>query len=392
MSRKLIAHNADLQRLENEGYDLEFRSSGSLLLIRDVPYVDASREVKRGTLVLRLTLAGDVALKPTDHTARWIGAHPCHADGRKIGTIANSSTAEDMGDGVRIEHVFSAKADYRDYHHQATTYIGRIAGEAAMVDPAADPKTFPAIPQTEKEGVHKYADTASTRAGIAALNNRLDGEIVGIIGVGGSGSYVLDLAAKTSSAEIHIFDKDIFQNHSAFRAPGAASIETLRQKLPKVDYFGGIYDDMRRGIVRHPVFIDASKLDLLDCLTFAFLCMDRGEQKRAIVEHLVRRGLPFIDVGMGLSLTDDKLTGLVRVVLSTPKTRERAAPHISYAEGDAVANEYASNIQSVELNALNAALAVIRWKQYRGIYHDLRAASYLGYSIASGTLTDDNTP
>jgi len=392
MSRKLIARNTDLQRLENEGYDLEFRSGGSLLLIRDLPYVNANREVRRGTLVLRLNLAGDDVLKPADHTARWIGDHPCHANGRIIGAIVNSSNPEDMGDGVRIGHVFSAKAAYRDYHHQATTYIGRIAGEAQKIEPDADPRTFPPIPQTEDDGVFKFADTASTRAGIARLNARVSNDIVAIVGVGGSGSYVLDLVAKTSAAEIHVFDKDIFQNHSAFRAPGAPSIERLREKPSKVDYFGDIYGHMRRGIVRHPVFVDGSNLELLDRPTFVFLTMDRGEQKRTIVDHLIRRGTAFIDAGMGLGLTDDKLNGIVRVVLSTPETRERAGPHVSYADGDAVANEYSTNIQTPELNALNAALAVMRWKQYRGIYHDLREASYQGYSIASGTLINDAGP
>src|SRR5262249_32566633 len=157
----------------------------------------------------------------------------------------------------------------------------------------------------------------------------------------------------------------------------------------KVDYFAGIYDNMRRGIVRHRVAIDASNLAILDGMTFVFLCMDRGDQKRIIVEHLVKKGIAFADVGMGLMVVDGKITGTVRTVLSTPEIHERAAPHISFADGDAAANEYASNIQIPELNAINAAFAVIRWKQYRGIYHDLRQAAYLGYSIASGKLIDD---
>ena len=35
------------------------------------------------------------------------------------------------------------------------------------------------------------------------------------------------------------------------------------------------------------------------------------------------------------------------------------------------AGEYERNMQMAELNALNAALAVIRWKKVRGIYQDL---------------------
>lgn len=389
MSRKLIAHSADLLRLQNEGYDIELRAAGSLLLIRDVPYVNDKRQVQRGTLVLKLVLAGDEAAKPTDHTARWTGEHPCHANGNRIAAFLNASNVEEMGDGVRIDHTFSAKADYRDYYHQATTYIGRIEAEARKIEPDVTARTYPVIAQNESDGVFEYADTASTRAGIAAINERVAKEIVGIVGVGGSGCYTLDLVAKSMALQIHVFDKDVFQNHSAFRAPGAPSIESLREKPLKVDYFADIYDNMRRGIARHPVAIDASNLALLDGMTFVFLCLDRGDQKRVIVEHLVKKGTPFADVGMGVMVVDGKITGTVRTVLSTPETREQAAPHISFADGDAAANEYASNIQIPELNAINAALAVVRWKQYRGIYHDLRQSAYLGYSIASGELIND---
>ena len=141
MSRKPIARSPDLQRLQNEGYDIELRATGSLLLVRDVPYVNDKRQVLRGTLVLKLVLAGDEASKPTDHTARWIGEHPCHANGNRIGAFLNSSNAEEMGDGVRVDHVFSAKADYRDYHHQETTYIGHIEAEAQKIEPDASART-----------------------------------------------------------------------------------------------------------------------------------------------------------------------------------------------------------------------------------------------------------
>lgn len=36
--------------------------------------------------------------------------------------------------------------------------------------------------------------------------------------------------------EIHLFDKDLFQQHNAFRGPGAAAIEDLRERLTKVEY------------------------------------------------------------------------------------------------------------------------------------------------------------
>ena len=387
MSRQPIARSPDLQRLQNEGYDIDVRTG--FLLVRDVPYVNANAALHRGTLVMQLDMAGDVAAKPSSHVAFWIGEHPCHSNGEKIISIQNSSQIQDLGGGLCIGHTFSAKADYRDYHHKVTTYIGRIAGEAALLDATATAMTFPVIAEPDGDSIFNYADTATSRAGIGAINAKVKGQRIGIIGGGGTGAYVFDLVAKTLVAEIHIFDGDVFLNHNAFRAPGAPTIEQLREKPSKVDYLGAIYDKMRKGIVRHPVFVDASNVALLDGLDFVFICMDRGAAKRIVVQHLITNGTPFIEVGMGVVVTDEKLGGIVRLVCSTPDARDAAAQHVSYAEDDGGANEYATNIQIAELNALNAALAVMRWKQHFGVYQDNRQDHYRGYSIATGQIVSE---
>jgi hypothetical protein len=392
MSRKPIALSPDLLRLQNEGYDLEIREGG-YLLVKDVPYVDAKCHIRRGTLISKLNLAGNVTNKPGagEHVAFWTGDHPCHSDGRKITTIENPSPPQDLGDGVRADFMFSAKADYRDYHHKITAYIGRIAGEAAKLDPTATACTFPAIPAEADDGVFKYIDTASSRIGIGALNDRLAGQRVGIVANGGTGSYILDLVAKTNVAEIHTFDGDVFSQHNAFRSPGAPTLEQLQAKPQKVSHFAAIYSNMRRGIVVYDCFLDVDNISLIDGLDFVFLSLDRGAAKRMVVERLIQNGTPFVEVGMGVLLNDGQLGGIVRVTTSTPANRDKAAPHISYGSDVDVANEYATNIQIAELNALNAALAVIRWKKLMGVYRDLRDEYYSGYSIATGEIVSEGT-
>ena len=74
MSRRLIARSPDLLRLQNEGYDIAVQ--GGHLLFRNVPYVNASRTVRLGTLISTLELAGDVTVKPANHVAYWTGEHP----------------------------------------------------------------------------------------------------------------------------------------------------------------------------------------------------------------------------------------------------------------------------------------------------------------------------
>ena len=342
-----------------------------------------------GFLISKLELAGDITKKPSDHVAYWTGEHPCHADGKKIVAFENNSAPQNFGDGVQADFTFSAKADYRDYHHKIMTYIGQIVGEATKIDSDVTARTFPAIPEDEGGGVFKYVDTASSRAGIGAVNSKVAGQRIGIVGLGGSGGYVLDLVAKTMVAEIHLFDGDVFSQHNAFRAPGAPTLAQLQAKPQKVAHFTEIYSNMRHGIVAHQVFLGEENVALLEGLDFVFLCLDAGPAKRAVVAQLVTIGTPFVEVGMGVLIGDGLMGGIVRVVTSTPETRERAAPYISYAEGDGEANEYATNIQIAELNSLNAAIAVIRWKKLNGVYRDSRNDFYNGYSIATGEIASE---
>lgn len=384
MSQQLIALNSDLQRLQNEGYDLEVRDGH--LLIRDVPYVDADRTVKKGILISILELSGNITNKPSNHVTYWTGPHPCHSDGRKITAIENGSPPQTLAEGVQADFTFSAKAAYRDYYHKMTSYIARITGEATQIDPHADARTFPAIAETDDSSPFHYIDTASTRAGIVAINKKLANLKIGIAGIGGTGAYVLDLVAKTEVAKIKLFDGDVFSQHNAFRAPGAPSLQELQAKPQKVERLASIYSNMHKGIESQDVFLDADNVHLLDGLDFVFICLDRGPAKQAAIEFLISKDIPFVEVGLGVVITDNTLGGIVRTTTSTPQTRELAAPYISYADDVGGVNEYATNIQIAELNALNAAIAVIQWKKHFGIYRDSRKAAYTGYSLASGEI------
>lgn len=235
-----------------------------------------------------------------------------------------------------------------------------------------------------------YIDTASDRVGIGALSAKFEDEIISVIGTGGTGGYILDLVAKTPVREIRLFDADEFLQHNAFRAPGAPSLEELREAPKKVDYLKSIYSRMHRGIVVHSVKLEQANVELLNGTTFAFISMDAGEDKRAVVEKLEALGVPFVDVGMGLELVDGSLGGILRVTASTPKKREHVhAGRISFA-GGGERDVYASNIQVADLNALNAALAVIKWKKLRGFYRDLDREHHSTYTTDGNLLLNSD--
>src|SRR4051812_1245492 len=123
MSQQLINRSPDLKHLRDEGYNIEVRSG--FLLLHDVPYVDARREIKRGTLVSKLTLSGDVTAKPDDHVAHFIGDHPCNPDGSEIAQIKHTSAQNQLAADVLVNHSFSSKpvtGTYQDYFEKMTTY------------------------------------------------------------------------------------------------------------------------------------------------------------------------------------------------------------------------------------------------------------------------------
>jgi hypothetical protein len=236
-----------------------------------------------------------------------------------------------------------------------------------------------------------YEDSASTRAGIVMVNQRLVDHRLGVVGVGGTGSYILDLISKTPVAEIHIFDNDVFLQHNAFRSPGAALLADIEAEENKAVRLARLYCDMHNGIVAHPYAATADNVDELTGLDFVFLCMDAGSAKKAIVEALVEAEVPFIDVGLGIDEIDGRLQGSLRVTTFTPGHAGHLADRIALADGGADA-DYGRNIQIAELNALNAALAVLRWKKHLGFYVDLEGEHNAIYLTSGNEIINEDRP
>jgi hypothetical protein len=390
MSHPLISRSPDLSKLLEEGYEIEVVLPH--LLVRSIPYVDAGRQVRRGTLVVPLHLNVDVTLPPNTHVVLFAGEFPCDQDGHPLEKLRHGENKTAVTADLVTLYSFSNKPPdgYRDYHHLVTIYVANISGPSAILDPSATARTWQVIESRDPDSVFLYPDTASSRAGITNISRKLElGRII-IAGLGGTGSYVLDLTAKTPVREIHLYDGDRFGQHNAFRAPGAASIAQLKTHPFKVGYFAEIYGHMRRGIVPHPCHLTAENVSELDGADFVFICMDVGKAKRTLIERLEQGGIPFIDVGMGLEVTDgDSLVGILRTTSSTATKREhvRNNHRISF-EGDG--NDVYNNIQVADLNSLNAALAVIKWKKLFAFYADHTREHFTAYSINCNALVNED--
>jgi hypothetical protein len=335
-------------------------------------------------------MANDVAIKPSTHVINFAGEHPCHKDGTPIVQLGGGAGTQLLAD-IEVHRSFSNKPGpegYPDYYEKITTYVKVISSPAQSIDQSVTAQNYSLIQTSEDDSVFNYLDTASSRAGIDQVMKKLEIAKLAIIGVGGTGSYVLDLVAKTPVKEIHLFDGDKFLQHNAFRSPGAPSGEELDKQPFKVEYLAQVYSQMRRNIFAHVGHIDESNIDSLREMSFVFICVDKGPVKKLIIEKLEEWGISFIDVGMGIEKYETGLTGVLRVTTSNPEYRKHVRERISF-EDDDPEGVYHQNIQVADLNALNAALAVIKWKKLLGFYHDLENEHNSTYSIDCNMLTSE---
>jgi molybdopterin/thiamine biosynthesis adenylyltransferase len=196
------------------------------------------------------------------------------------------------------------------------------------------------------------------------------------------------MIAKTPVKEIHLYDGDSFDQHNAFRSPGAASVEDLAANLSKVDYYRRIYSKMHKGIHVHEYYITSSNIHELDGMTYVFICVDRNRIRKMLADHLVNVAIPFSDVGLGVNVIDNKLTGAVRVTSANKNKSDHLSLRI-YPE-DSDNNDYSTNIQIAELNALNAVFAVLKWKKYIGFYIDQEREHHSSYSIGVSKIFNED--
>lgn len=395
MSQLPISRSPDLSRLRAEGYNISVE--GGHLVMRDVPYLTPSKQIARGILA---DPYNDASGQPANHTMWMSGEKPCDENGQPLlrylagdGPLHNQPISENLV----AQWYFSIKlidagknhiAD-KDYYSKFTRYVEKLGAPVKALGGTETARTHPVVlPDVEENSVFKYHDTASIRAHIVPISKKLEGQHIAIVGVGGTGSYILDLVAKTPVTKIHLYDPDTFLQHNAFRAPGAASIEDLGRELHKVDYFAEVYGKMRSGIVPHPAGLTADNVHELGSMHFVFIAVDPGEHKKLAIAALLQAGVPFVECGMGLYVVDDSIAGQLRLTTVTAGKQDHVERHIKPNQA-AMPNEYAHNIQVAELNALNASLAVVRWKKHFGFYNDLEREHNCTYAVDGNVLLNE---
>src|SRR5450756_1677996 len=128
MSAKPTDPDSGLQRLSDEGYQVEVREQH--VLLHGVPYVTSGRVVGKGTLVCPYVKSAGTVLPPDNHQVWWTEEYPCFASGQPIEQIRNEDGARELFLGCSIRHRFSNKPDgvmgFIDHYSKLTHYVTLI--------------------------------------------------------------------------------------------------------------------------------------------------------------------------------------------------------------------------------------------------------------------------
>jgi hypothetical protein len=279
-----------------------------------------------------------------------------------------------------VQRSFSNKPPngFANFFNKIEHYVHIISGPA--IDRyGISPLTFRIDKEVVADSPFKFHDTLTSRAEIGDLARLLKNDVIAIIGLGGTGAYVLDYIVKAPVKEIRGFDGDAYFVHNAFRSPGR--LEETELGKGKAEVFGPRYENFRERVILQRKYIDRSCAKDFEGVTFAFVCVDKGSARSEIFDLLIELRIPFIDIGMGLNRKLGALSGTLRV---TYYSRDNAVQlrQLQLAEtADDPDDDYRHNIQTSELNAMNASLAVTRYKQLRGFYADDKTPAHLLMSV-----------
>lgn len=372
MFQKLVNHNDDIRRMVEKGYAVAF--DNNCMVIRDIPYLNGQKELQIGAIVTKLVFVDQERVTQDDHQIYFAGSVPHNLDGTPIpnlgGGLAQLLLSEACNDVV-VQRSFSNKpratGKFQDFFEKIESYVSIISGPAIALHNVT-PYTFRTVKEVISDSVFKFHDTLTSRAEITDLSAKFKNDVIAVIGLGGTGAYVLDFLVKTPVKEIRTFDHDDYHVHTAFRSPGRLEPAELGKKKAEV-YFSR-YENFRAGLSFSPKFLDNSCIEDLDGVTFAFVCVDKGTSRAGIFDLLISKGIPFIDVGMGLNRKRGPINGQLRTTYYSQEHGQNVRDKGLAPLTDNPDDVYKTNIQISELNALNACLAVIRFKQLRGFYFE----------------------
>lgn len=401
MSNSLISHSEDLSKLIEEGYNIEIR--GAYLIVSNVPYLSKDNEIKYAEIVTSLNIDPNTnkTKQPTEHTVWWTGKTPYNSNGESMEEplcCNNWVDGHDLGERITVYMQWSRKLKqdgvqraYKDYHEQIVTYVNEVSFHAESHTPGVlESSKLGEKIENEQDTKFEYINSSLYRNGTKGIEDKISNEIVAIIGIGGTGSYLVDILAKTNIKELHLYDDDTIEPSSAFRLAGAVNKNEFGTK--KVRWHKDRYKNIRKtGLYTYENTINSSNLEELEKYSTVFIAVDNLESRREIQKKCNELGIFNLSVGIGVELEgvkNNQLGCMIKLEREHQIQGECLKNSGKTTQQPPVGNMYRSNIQIAELNMLGAALAIIEWKIKKGIYRSERNENYndIIYSTPSGKI------
>lgn len=390
--QELANRNPFVKELDDEGYFADFING--YFVIFGLPYLDNTRTLKRGDWISHVDLSGEGVINPpTSHQAWFAGDKPHNQAGGVLKLGARAERIE-VRPGLASTYSFSLKLQddkgqkrsYASFEEKVQTYLDVITAPAMAAYPEATPLRGIEIKAAAQGSPLRYPDTSSAKYNINDKSLLLRGKRVAIVGLGGTGSYILDFLARTHLERIALFDDDKVQVHTIFRLPGFIPRAIGEAK---VEALGRQYAHWHAGIVPIKERITHENIERLQEFEFVFVSVDDGPARRLIVDWLSSKAIPFVDCGMGLNRTVGGLNGTVRITGVDRDAYERTLNTAYLPTADAKEDEYRRQAQIAELNALNAAFAVIRFKQHFKLFDRIGDAAWYTFETAPFELESE---
>ena len=196
MSSLPTVPDEQIARLQADGYDMVLE--GGHLVVRRLAYVGPSGLRTDGRLVLPVTHIGGVVTDVSgDHRIWFAGEEPRDDRGGVLGGggqahgFGNREVADFMLSFKPPSGVYACLSDKIRQYARILLSAARQIGSAVTDTPGG---SFQVVPD---DLPLVYPDTNATRAGLVDLNTLFRGHTIAIVGVGGTGSFILDHVAKT---------------------------------------------------------------------------------------------------------------------------------------------------------------------------------------------------
>ena len=373
MCSPLVAPDGSLDRLRAAGRRFAVREN---YLIMAVPYLNAAGELRRGFIADPVNFLTETEIgRPGNHQMYFIGEEPYDLSRTSlVSVLGGGANQTRIFDGYSSSFYFSHKLqtrggqnrDYISVAEKFEQHYRTIAAPAVYRFPDAEGAFLDVDFGADMITPFCFPDAFSAHAELNGLNSKLRPLTVGLIGLGATGAYVLDFVTKTPVKRILMFDDDRYFVKNAYRSPGTSTSTDFKKF--KVDLYAERYSTFRMDVVPHPERITRESRSLIEDCDFIFVCVDKAASREAIAEVLLELGKPFIDVGLSVNRLSGPLDGGLRATLVDEHTQAQVLANATLPFGEDADDLYDKNAQIAELNALNAALAVIMFKMRYGYF------------------------